>query len=310
MSFAVMRVAILAAPDSWYARDLIRAADLAGAGDQVICVDFAQLTSHVSESGLVIGSGENNLLQWDAVIVRTMPPGSLEQVVARMDVLHLCEAGGVCVMNPPRAVEVSVDKYLATARLQAAGLRVPATWMGQQPADAWRAFHALGGDVVCKPLFGSEGRGIFRLTDPDLAGRAFAALDRIQSVVYLQRYVPHYGYDWRVLVVGQRLWGMRRVHTSDWRTNIHRGARAERLEISAEIGQLALRAAQAVGARWAGVDLLPGRDGHLYVLEVNAVPGWRALAEANQRDIAAALWSDLRSVVGQNAEGQEGGMRS
>src|SRR5947208_1224253 len=64
---------------------------------------------------------------FDAVVVRTMPPGSLEQVVFRMDRLHALAARGFPVLNPPRALEVCVDKYLALVRLAAAGLRVPET---------------------------------------------------------------------------------------------------------------------------------------------------------------------------------------
>lgn len=290
-----MRVAILASADSWYANDLRR---VARPQDEVACVEFDQLASRIDGSGIVVTAGQQvNLTDLDAVIVRTMPPGSLEQVVARMDLLHLCESAGVCVMNPPRSVEVAVDKYLATARLQGAGLRVPETWVGEDPSEAWRAFHELGSDVVCKPIFGSEGRGIFRLSDADLAGRAFAAISRTQGVIYVQRYVPHHGHDLRVLVAGERVWGMRRIHPHDWRTNVHRGAHAERLEVTDEQRELAQRAAAAVGAVWAGVDLLPGQDGQLYVLEVNAVPGWRALSQATHHDIAAELWSDLRHRV-------------
>ena len=97
------------------------------------------------------------LADCDAVLVRTMPPGSLEQVVFRMDLLHRLMAGGVRVLNPPRAVEVCVDKYLATALLDAAGLPVPHTIVCQHADAALEAFTALGGDVVVKPLFGSEG---------------------------------------------------------------------------------------------------------------------------------------------------------
>ncbi len=105
-----------------------------------------------------------------------MPPGSLEQVVFRMDALGRLEAAGATVINPPRAIECAVDKYLTTARLAAAGLLVPRTVACQTVEDAMAAFELLGGDVVIKPLFGSEGRGITRLQDEALAERAFRLL--------------------------------------------------------------------------------------------------------------------------------------
>ena len=90
-----------------------------------------------------------------AVLVRTMPPGSLEQVVYRMDALGQLAAQGTVVMNPPRSLEVAVDKYLATVKLRAVGLLVPRTFVCQTPDAAMEAFAALGEDVVVKPLFGS-----------------------------------------------------------------------------------------------------------------------------------------------------------
>ena len=107
-----------------------------------------------------------------------MPPGSLEQVVFRMDVLQRLEARGHRRPQPAAALEVCVDKYLASARLEAAGLPVPPTIVCQDADTALEAFEQLGGDVVVKPLFGSEGRGMVRVSDPELAWRTFRTLER------------------------------------------------------------------------------------------------------------------------------------
>jgi ribosomal protein S6--L-glutamate ligase len=230
------------------------------------------------------------LADFDAVVVRTMPPGSLEQVVFRMDVLHRLQARGVPVLNPPAALETCVDKYLASARLEAAGLRVPPTLVCQHADDALEAFATLGGDVVVKPLFGAEGRGMMRIADPDLAWRTFRTLERLQSVLYLQRYIAHPGWDLRVFVLaGRVLAAMRRHANGGWRTNVAQGGRGEAVHLTVEEEHLALAAAAAVGAPVCGVDLLPGPAGEWYVLEVNAVPGWRALAPATGVDVAAEV---------------------
>jgi RimK family alpha-L-glutamate ligase len=262
-------------------RDLERAAAEQGHEAQVI--DFRRV-----RTGVAAPLGP--LAQCDAVLVRTMPPGSLEQVVFRMDVLHRLRARGVAVLNPPAALETCVDKYLASARLEAAGLRVPPTIVCQHADDALDAFTALGGDVIVKPLFGSEGRGMVRVSDPDLAWRTFHSLERLQSVIYVQRYIPHPGWDVRVLVLGGRVLNAMLRHAKDgWRTNVAQGGRAEAVQPTADQERLALAAAAAVGAPVCGVDLLPGSDGQLYVLEVNAVPGWRALAPATGVDVAAEI---------------------
>jgi ribosomal protein S6--L-glutamate ligase len=276
-----MRIAILSAGDGWHVRDLRRAA--AALGHDAAAVDFRRVTAG-------LGIEADSLGGFDGVMVRTMPPGSLEQVVFRMDVLHRLQARGVVVLNPPAAVETCVDKYLASTRLEAAGLLVPPTVVCQHADAALEAFAALGRDVVVKPLFGSEGRGMVRISDPETAWRVFRTLERTQAVLYLQQFVRHPGWDLRAFVVGNRiLASMRRFACGEWRTNVAQGGRAEPVRLSAAEEELALLAAQAVGAPVAGVDLLPGPDGEMYVIEVNAVPGWRALAPVAGVDVAAEL---------------------
>jgi ribosomal protein S6--L-glutamate ligase len=276
-----MRIALLSGGDGWHVRDLQRAAS--HLGHEAIAVNFRRVSAGV-------GGVPDSLARFDAVLVRTMPPGALEQVVFRMDVLHRLQARGMPVLNPPLALETCIDKYLASARLEAAGLRVPPTIVCQHADVALEAFATLGGDVIVKPLFGSEGRGMVRISDPELAWRTFRTLERVQSVLYLQRFIAHSGWDLRIFVLGGRiLTAMRRYAGDDWRTNIAQGGRGERVHLTAAEEELALRAAVAVGAPVAGVDLLPGPAGGWYVLEVNAVPGWRALAPVTEIDVASAL---------------------
>ncbi len=282
-----MRIAVLSGGNGWHVRDLLRAA--ARLGHEVAAVDFRRVHA-------ALPRGHESLAGFDAVVVRTMPPGSLEQVVFRMDVLHRCRANGVRVLNPPLALEACVDKYLASAKLDAAGLPVPPTVACQDADTALEAFQALGGDVVVKPLFGAEGRGMLRLTEAELAWRTFRTLERLQTVLYLQQFVAHPGWDLRAFVLGGRvLTAMRRHAREDWRTNVAQGGRAEPVRVDAEEERLALAAARAVGAPVAGVDLLPRPGGGYYVLEVNAVPGWRALAPVTGIDVAVAVLEYLAS---------------
>lgn len=278
----------------WHVIDLQRAA--AGMGVRLECASFPSLVGSVGQGESPVRAGPLDLSAVDGVLVRMMPPGSLEQVVFRMDALLSLEALGVPVLNPPRAIETAVDKYWALARLERAGLPVPPTWVGESPADAEAAFAELGGDVIIKPLFGAEGRGLMRVTDPELARRACRTLGRLGAVLYLQRYLPNPGHDLRAFVLGDRVLGAIRRHApeGDWRTNVAVGGRAEAIALDAAAESLAMRAARAVGARLAGVDLLPTNAGDLVVIEVNAVPGWKALSAATGVDVASALLDDLR----------------
>jgi ribosomal protein S6--L-glutamate ligase len=286
-----MRLTVLAGGEGWHVRDLRRAAE--GRGHSVAVFDFRTLSAGVN-------AGPDPLADTDAIVVRTMPPGSLEQVVFRMDLLHRAQARGVRVLNPPIALEGCIDKYLATAKLAAAGLPVPPTVACQSADAALRAFLDLGGNAIIKPLFGSEGRGMLHVSDPDIAWRTFRTLERTQSVIYLQQFVRHPGWDLRVFVLGGRVVGAMRRHAENgWRTNVAQGGRAEAVSATLAESELADRAVKAVGAEIGGVDLLPTPDGGYVVLEVNAVPGWRALAPICGLDVAAEI---IQFIDGDNRD--------
>lgn len=299
-----MNIAVLASPDSWYTRDLQRAA--AAMGHTVSPLPFTRIHSSVASGvspSTSVASAEQELTQFDAVLVRTMPPGSLERVVFRMDALQRLEANGIRVVNPPKAIEAAVDKYLALAKLQAAGIEVPRTEVSQSIDEAMADFHRLGGDVVLKPLFGSEGRGITRISDEAIAERTYKLLIQLGAVIYQQEFVQHEGYDIRMFVLGDQTFGMRRSSKLDWRTNASRGAKTEPLSLVGpsidQLEDLAVRATHAIGAEISGVDLLPTEDGRLLAIEVNGVPGWRALNRTLKIDIAEELLTWLSASFDQ-----------
>jgi RimK family alpha-L-glutamate ligase len=227
----------------------------------------------------------------DAVIVRGIPRGSLEQVIFRVDALHALEARGVTCVNSPRAIERTVDKFLASGLLARAGVPTPRTFACERRDDALEAFAQLGGDVIVKPLFGSMGAGMTRVDDPDVAYRVFAALELERAVYYLQEALPHDGRDLRALVVGGRVLAAIERVGSGWRANLARGARARPAQLSAEQERVCLDAARALGVDYAGVDLL--RD---HVLELNGIPGWRGLQEATGADVAGALVAHVEAL--------------
>lgn len=292
-------IGVLASEKSWYFRDLQRAC--VSRGLDCVRLEFSRLIATV-ESGLErfdLGVVEDAppvamVRHLDSLIVRSMPPGSLEQVIFRMNALARWEANGVRVFNSPRALECAVDKYLTTARLRAAGLPVPETIVCEHEDEAMGAFETLGRDVVVKPLFGAEGRGIVRVTDRDLAHRTFRTLMRLSCVLYIQRFIDHGGFDTRVLVLnGKILGGMRRRSPNDFRTNVAREAIAETYQPTVEESEMAILAAAATGSFISGIDLLQDRNGQDYVIEVNAVPGWQAFSRVNQIDVAEHFINEI-----------------
>jgi RimK family alpha-L-glutamate ligase len=289
-----LRVAVLGSTGGWHAERLERA--LTARGHSCAFVPVTRMVGRI-DGAVAVGSGETALDACDVVVVRGIPRGSLEQVVFRVDALHVLAAAGVRAVNPAPAIERTVDKFLASALLAAAGVPTPRTVACERADDALAAFADLGSDVIVKPLFGSMGFGMTRVDDPDVAQRVFRALEIERAVYYLQEAIPHDGVDVRALVVGDRVVGAIERVGEGWRANLARGARARAITLSAERTELCLRAARVVGAHYAGVDLLRGADGREHVLEVNGIPGWKGVEDATGVDVAGALVAELEATA-------------
>jgi RimK family alpha-L-glutamate ligase len=298
-----MRAVILSARTGWHTDELCRA--LGERGHVGVVLPYEGLVARlgaVGEAGLEarrqsgLASADVPIFDADAVLARIIPGGSLEQIIFRVDALHWLEERGTVVINSPRAIERSVDKFYTTALLGEAGLPTPETIVCEGVDAAMAAVRAMR-DVVIKPIFGSLGHGMVRVSDPDVALRIIRALTQTRPVFYVQRVIDHDGRDIRAFVVAGRVLGAieRRAPEGDWRTNVARGGTARPFELPVAWAQLAVRAAAAVGADYAGVDLLPSRDGEVFVLEVNGIPGWEGLQRATGIDIAGAIVAQLEA---------------
>jgi len=288
-----MRVALLSAGRGWHTDELTQA--LAARGHEARLLPIQSLVARIGGSPRLAAGGQG-LDAFDAVLVRIIPRGSLEQIVFRVDALHWLESLGVVVLNPPAALERTVDKLYTSGLLEGAGLPTPPTVVAEDMDEAMAAFEAMR-DVIVKPLFGSNGRGMVRVSDPEIAYRVFRALELERAVYYVQQAVPHEGRDLRAFVVGGRVVAAAWRCADGWRTNVARGGRAEPAELTPEWTELSLRAAAAVGAEYAGVDLLPAANGQVFVLEVNGIPGWRGLQAATGADVAGAVVQHLEARV-------------
>jgi RimK family alpha-L-glutamate ligase len=285
-----MRVAVVGSTGGWHAERLGRA--LTARGHTCSFAPVTRMASRI-EDGIAVRSGEVQLDACDVVLVRGIPRGSLEQIVFRVDVLHALAAAGVRAVNGALAIERAIDKFLASALVAAAGVPTPRTVACERADDALEAFAALGSDVIVKPLFGSMGFGMARIEDPDIAQRVFRALEIERAVYYLQETVPHDGIDIRALVVGERVVAAIERVEEGWRANLARGARARPVALEEGRAELCVRAAAALGADYAGVDLLRAADGRDLAIEVNAIPGWHGVEQATGVDVAAALVEHL-----------------
>ena len=293
-----LRVGVLGAIGSWHTHGLASA--LTARGHDVIAIPATRLQSIVDEEGNahVLGPDGALLDELDLLIVRGLPRGSLEQVIFRMDALHVLAEQGVRCVNSPRAIERTIDKSWAGSVLALAGLPTPATLVCERYEGAMQAFEQLGGDVVVKPLFGAMGNGIVRIEDRDVAHRVFRALELERTVYYVQRTIAPAGRrNLRVLVVVGKVAGAMERVSDSWRANVARGARPRRVTLSEDERRLALAAALAVEADVAGVDLLVGPDEEIFVLEVNGIPGWRALQSVCSGDLTDVVVGACEGLV-------------
>jgi RimK family alpha-L-glutamate ligase len=253
-----------------------------------VCFTFPKLMAQIGYKPYFKVADINLLEELDALIIRPIGRGSLEELVFRMDMLYKLERLGFYVINPPEAIEHCVDKYDILAILEDNGVPVPHTVATESVNEALKAFAELGGDVVVKPLFGSRGMGATRVVDSEIASTIFKSITFHHGVIYLQEFVPHGHSDIRAFVIdGHVAAAMRRVAES-WKTNYSRGARPAPIELDPALEELAVKSAKAVGCKIAGVDILESPDGPK-ICDVNSQPGWKGLQMVTKVNIAEGI---------------------
>ncbi|ODU42893.1 MAG: alpha-L-glutamate ligase [Thiobacillus sp. SCN 63-374] len=273
------RIALFTDDPGWHGKKLARA--FAARGYQAVNLSLSECRVDLERgiAGLVLPGFEERLP--DGAFVRGVSGGTLEQVILRLDFLH--------------ALPTSVDKAMTSLLLHRAGVPTPPTWVMESEAQA-RALlireAASGHELVLKPLFGSQGNGLRRLTTPaDLPPAA-----EYRDVYYLQRFVGSATGNWedyRVLVVGGRSRAAMIRRGASWINNVAQGACCLPAPADPALFQMAEAASQALGMAYTGVDLMRDRDGRLTVIEVNSIPAWRGLQTVVKDDVATLLVNDF-----------------
>ena len=233
--------------------------------------------------------------------VRGVPGGTLQQVIARLDILHALEMLGVRVYNTGRAVERTVDKAMTSFLLHHHAVPTPDTWVCESRHEAEKILAletASGHALVIKPLFGSQGNGVSLIKQGDKL--PVPMQQHVDGLYYLQRYVDSgegHWHDHRVFVIqGKAEAGMVR-HGASWGNNGALGGRCEPISLSGELIELAEAASKAVDINYCGVDIIRDQSGKAYVLEVNSIPAWKGLQGVVDIDIAQALVDDCLGFV-------------
>jgi RimK family alpha-L-glutamate ligase len=283
------KVVIFNDTHGWHSEQLCSA--LHRYGISTVCSDLATCSIDLNQpTGLVIPGLDGELP--DAVIVRGIAPGSLEQITLRMDVLHTLSELGVPVFNSAKAIEHTVDKARTSLRLRLAGIPTPESWACESKLIARKIVSeqlALGKQLVVKPLFGCQGKGLEKISTLD----QFEALKPVGDAFYIQTYIPPFEVgqwqDWRLMVIEGKVCAAMSRRSRHWITNFAQGADCFVATINQEMETIAIKATQAVEADYAGVDIIRLPNGHYSVLEVNSVPAWKGLTMATGIDVTAQL---------------------
>lgn len=207
-------------------------------------------------------------------------------------VVRQFEQMDVYTPSPSNGIANSRDKLRAIQILSRHDVAIPATTFVRDREDVLPAIERVGGaPVVIKLLEGTQGIGVILAPDTKVAEAVIETLQSARQNVLIQRFVAESrGRDVRALVIGDRVVAaMRRVAKGDeFRSNVHRGGTVEAVDLDPEFQRVAVQAAQIMGLRVAGVDMLEGAEGPV-VMEVNSSPGFEGIERATELDIAGAI---------------------
>jgi RimK family alpha-L-glutamate ligase len=283
------RVVIFNDTHGWHSDQLAQA--LEDLGLQAVLSDLGQCRIDLTyPSGIFIPELDGELP--NAVVVRGIAPGSLEQITLRMDVLHILAELDIPVLNPAQAIEYTVDKARTSLRLHHAGLPTPQTWACESFEQARMITLQVldqGHALVAKPLFGCQGKGVAMIDSIEALVQYTAVGDAFYLQTYVEPVEAGHWQDWRLFVVDNQVCAAMTRRSDHWITNYAQGARCLATTISDEMTALAVAATQTVKAAYAGVDLIRSNTGEYVVLEVNSVPAWKGLYEATHIQVAQHL---------------------
>jgi tetrahydromethanopterin:alpha-L-glutamate ligase len=289
------RIAIFTDDPGWHGKELNQAFAKLGFSSGFVSLTECHLNIEPGQIPVII-PGFGQALP-DAVFVRGVPGGSLEEVVLYLDILHALKLLNVPVYNNGRAIERSVDKAMTSFLLHQAGLPTPLTWVLRNRADAIKIAEdelKKGHYLITKPLFGSQGEGIRRIEKmTDLFW-----LTPSDGVYYLQRFVHCVGdgfSDYRVFVINNRAVAIMRRRGKSWLNNVARGASCEAIDLDPAIADIAVQAVKALAMDYAGVDIIQDRAAQYTIIEVNSIPAWKGLESVVNTSIATLLAEDLVS---------------
>jgi len=290
-----VKVAILSrSPKSYSTRRLKEAC--IRRGHKALVLDTIKFAIYVEQEDPSLTYKGQELSHYDAVIPRIGASITLYGTA----VVRQFEQMGTFTLNPSHAISVSRDKLRSMQALSRHNIGMPKTAFVRDKEDVLPAIEDVGGvPVVIKLLEGTQGIGVILADSVSVAAAIIETLQSTRQNVLIQKFVAESkGKDVRAFVVGNRVVAAmrRKAQGQEFRSNVHRGGKTEVVELSEEYERTAVRAAQIMGLRVAGVDMLEGEDGPK-IMEVNSSPGLEGIEGATGVDVASAIVEHIEQQV-------------
>jgi ribosomal protein S6--L-glutamate ligase len=270
-------------PDCYSTRRLLEAALRRGHNCRVI--DTARCCISINPSHPDVMYGELSLRGLDAVIPRI----GASVTLFGMALLRQLELLGVYCVNGPEAIGISRDKLHAHQIFCREKVPMPVTGFAHSPKDTAALMESVGGaPMVLKLLQGSQGKGVVLAETNGAAESVIDAFRNLDANFLVQEFLHDAaGCDVRCIVIGNRVVAAmrRRASAHDFRSNLHRGGTGEKVTLTPEERNVAVRAARSIGLRVAGVDLIQTQQGPK-VIEVNSSPGLQGVEAVTEIDVA------------------------
>jgi tetrahydromethanopterin:alpha-L-glutamate ligase len=291
---------VLTDPDDWTARAFVKNIEKREA--QPVPINLSTVSASLSTSDFSVFDADFKGLELDALLVRDVGISfSLEPISFKFDLLRQFEHS-IPVMNSPMAIQNAANKFFSFYLFKHAHLPIPRTVITSEVDVALRAIEEFD-SALLKPIFGSQGKGILKLESrqPDLKQKLNELLNE-RGVLYLQEFVPNPGRDIRVFVVGEAALGAiyRVALNGSFVSNLSQGGTPVKCELTEEMEELAIRVTKAIGADFAGVDLLEGEE-ELLVLEANGTPSGKGINQACGVDVTERIVDLLFERVGKGS---------
>lgn len=282
-----MKIGILSRKRELYStRRLVEAAQKRG--HEVRVINPLKCYMNISSNKPSIHYRGEDLGQFDAIIPRIGASVTFYGTA----VVRQFEMMGVYCLNESVAISRARDKLRSMQLLSRKGIGMPVTGFAHHPDDTEDLLSLVGGaPVVIKLLDGTQGIGVVLAENKKAGESVIETLRGLDAYFLVQEFVKEAaGSDIRAFVIGGKVVAamMRTAKEGEFRSNLHRGGKAQLVKITPQERSIATRAAKILGLNVAGVDIIRSKHGPL-ILEVNSSPGLEGIEQATQKDIAQMM---------------------